>query len=91
VTELIRPLETRIADARMTLASLPFPPDPLRFCLERDRGEPPDVPVEVREQVIREALSDALTYHCSHTCPHIVKGEPFAVFAMSKVVCPSCV
>jgi hypothetical protein len=93
VSELIRPLFTRVDDARTTLAALPVPAAPIDFDFDQDRGEAPAVAVDVREQVIREALDDALAYHCSESCEHLTdpSTSPIAVFAMSRILCPHCV
>jgi hypothetical protein len=93
MSELIRPLVTRLADARMTLASLPVAPEPLSFDFDQDPGEPPDVPVPVREAVIRAALDDGLAYHCTESCDHLTdpRTSPMAVFAMGRILCARCV
>jgi hypothetical protein len=93
MSDLIRPPWTRINEARVSLAAPLGPPDPLRSSVESDPGEPPDVPVEVREQVLREALSDALTYHVADSCPHITEPHraPFAVLARGELLCVRCI
>jgi hypothetical protein len=93
MSELIRPLVTRLADARMTLASLPVAPEPLSFDFDQDRGQPPAVDVGVREQVIREALDDGMAYHCAESCDHLTdpSTSPMAVFAMGRILCARCV
>lgn len=96
MSELIRPLHTRVEDARMTLAGFPVAPEPLAFSLSEDARalelRPPDVAVEVREQVIREALDDGLAYHCSENCPHVAEaGWLCAAFVLGRITCALCV
>lgn len=96
---MIRPLASRINDARMSLAALPVEREPLRadFGLDayRLRGEcagaldPPGR--DVREQVLREAHDDALAFHCTEPCPHVAEREPIiAVFSTGWLGCESC-
>jgi hypothetical protein len=95
--DLIRPLRSRVADARMTLAASRVPPDPLTFSLSGAAQaldlQPPEVAEEVREQVLREALADGLTYHCDdERCPHIAQeGWVCASFLLGRIVCARCV
>jgi hypothetical protein len=96
MSELIRPLASRVEEARVNLASFPVVLEPLVFDLSEGARalelRPPGVAVEVREQVLREALNDGLAYHCSESCPHVAEsGWLCAVFVQSRITCGRCI
>jgi hypothetical protein len=96
--DLIRPMWTRVGEAGMNLAGFPVEQPPLRWAMPLDaqmavaeHGRQ-EVPEPVREQVVREALADADTYHCGTVCPH-AGGEardPHSIPALGLLVCEFC-
>jgi hypothetical protein len=97
MSDLIRPLATRVDEARLSLAGSPVEPEPLVFDLSDSAqlldSRAPGVGVNVREQVIREALDDALAYHCDDPCPHVTDpgGWVCAVLLSGRIMCPRCI
>jgi hypothetical protein len=99
MSALIRPLASRIDEARVNLAAAPFAAEPLTVSITDDAralaAVAPDVDDATREQVIREALSDALTYHhCEDDCcPHLTGRDTttYAVLAMGRILCSTCI
>lgn len=95
MSDLIRPLHTRVVEAKMTLSAQPLAPQRLAFEAATCDVTPPDVSFDVREQVIREALADAVAWHVpdGERCDdlRVAPGErAFAVLAAGRIVCMRC-